>query len=47
MILFTFIKDYVQKYAVGNDDQFDIKDESEVSSIMEYSDNDDIDDLDL
>lgn len=38
--------EYVQKYAAGNDSRCDEKDESDVSSIMEYSDND-IDDLDL
>ena len=38
--------EYVQKYAAGNDNQSDGKYDSDVSSIMEYSDNE-IDDLDL
>lgn len=38
--------EYVQKYAAGNDNQTNEKDESDVSSIMEYSDTE-IDDLDL
>lgn len=46
LIIFFTILEYVQKYALGNVDQCDEKDESDVSSIMEYSDNE-IDDLDL
>lgn len=38
--------EYIQKYAAGNDNQNDEKDDSDVSSIMDYSDNE-IDDLDL
>lgn len=38
--------EYIQKYAAGNDNHNDEKDYSDVSSIMEYSDNE-IDDLDL
>ena len=38
--------EYVQKYAAGNDNQYDKKVDSDVSSILEYSDND-LDDLDL
>jgi hypothetical protein len=45
IIIFTCLE-YVQKYAAGNDNQSDEKDDSDVSSIMEYSDNE-IDDLDL
>ena len=39
--------EYVQKYASGGQSENGVQDESDVSSVMEYSDNDDIDDLDL
>lgn len=46
LLFISFYIEYVQKYAAGNDNHSDAKDDSDVSSIMEYSDND-IDDLDL